>query len=468
MASFHSPLTRMLVSSDGSTTRLLEAATAGPLSIRVLRQTVAPALHATLQGPAELLGLPADASVVSRYSALLDDQARPVALNHVVAAPAIDAPTDQIIADPSRAIGIALALHQIDHRRQLLACGLADWPSAPGPTPAVVRTYLIWRGRQPLMFIRELFDPARVPAQIHDAPRSRPAGQAVAAPHRRTRERADRSRPTSPSAPDYRLGSSDTERQRLLAQCDLLRPAARALLDRLPLPDGARALDVGCGPLGIMDLLSAAVRPGGQVTGLDTDERMIAWARESVTAGRLANVSLIHGALPSPALGDGLFDLTHCRLLLINNTQPGDLLREMAAVTRPGGWIAAQEFDWASWQCDPPHPAWDRLKTVIAEVFGGDVHIGARLPTLFREAGVARVHMAAHAFYWRPGDRYQTLLLHFAELFAHRITANGTPPDALQALTHALREHLTHPDTVVREALLVQAWGRTAERAPVP
>ncbi|MFI9721936.1 class I SAM-dependent methyltransferase [Streptomyces sp. NPDC052396] len=259
---------------------------------------------------------------------------------------------------------------------------------------------------------------------------------------------------------DYRLGASEAERQRLLAQGDLLRPAARELLDRLPLAEGARALDVGCGPLGIMDLLSARTGPHGRVTGLDADRRMIEWARESVAALSLPNVSLVQGTLPSPRLPQAAFDLVHCRLLLINNAHPRGILGAMAASARPGGWIAVQEFDWASWHCDPPHPAWDRLKSLLVPVFGGDVHIGGQLPTLLREVGAMDIGLAAHTFYWRPGDRYQGLLLHFAGLFRDRITANGTDPRTLDALTTELRRHLAHPDTVVREALLVQAWGR--------
>jgi SAM-dependent methyltransferase len=50
----------------------------------------------------------------------------------------------------------------------------------------------------------------------------------------------------------------------------------------------ARAIDLGCGPRGILDLLAERVSPGGQVVGLDADPRtlimsgllFLTWARK--------------------------------------------------------------------------------------------------------------------------------------------------------------------------------------------
>ncbi|MEO3868886.1 methyltransferase domain-containing protein [Nonomuraea sp. B12E4] len=267
-----------------------------------------------------------------------------------------------------------------------------------------------------------------------------------------------RSAPESHNA-TYLLGSSTAEHRRLLAQGDLLRDVARQLLNRLPLPDQARAIDVGCGPLGILDLLSDKVGPHGTVVGLDSDEQMVTWARQSITRLRLANVTTTLGTLSGD--GEPAYDLTHCRLLLINSPDPEAIVTSMAAATRPGGWIAVQEYDWATWHCDPPHPAWGTLKTLLASAFGGDVHIGARLPSLLRDAGGCQdVHTTAHTFYWRAVDPYQRLLLHFASLFGERLHARGIGPHTLATLTRELGDHLARPTTIVRESLLVQAWGR--------
>ena len=77
----------------------------------------------------------------------------------------------------------------------------------------------------------------------------------------------------------YALGSNPAESARLQRQSDELRPQSIALLRRLGLEPGQSAIDLGCGPSGILDLLSDAVSPGGRVVGLDADPAHTAMAR---------------------------------------------------------------------------------------------------------------------------------------------------------------------------------------------
>ena len=51
---------------------------------------------------------------------------------------------------------------------------------------------------------------------------------------------------------------------RLQRQADELAPDSSALLDRVGLRPGDRAIDVGCGPRGIIELLAARVWAGGR------------------------------------------------------------------------------------------------------------------------------------------------------------------------------------------------------------
>src|ERR1700685_618183 len=96
--------------------------------------------------------------------------------------------------------------------------------------------------------------------------------------------------PVSARVPDaadvYALGSNPDESARLQRQSAELRPESIALLSRIGLKPGRSAIDLGCGPSGILDLLSAAVSPGGRVVGLDADPAHVALARQYASAHR--------------------------------------------------------------------------------------------------------------------------------------------------------------------------------------
>jgi hypothetical protein len=70
-----------------------------------------------------------------------------------------------------------------------------------------------------------------------------------------------------PLEAEYVWGTGLTEQQRLLRQIEFYIPEAAWLLDHLRIRHGSRAIDLGCGPLGILDLLSERVGPLGEVLG---------------------------------------------------------------------------------------------------------------------------------------------------------------------------------------------------------
>jgi ubiquinone/menaquinone biosynthesis C-methylase UbiE len=259
----------------------------------------------------------------------------------------------------------------------------------------------------------------------------------------------------------YALGSDQSERARLLAQCELHRNEATQLIDLVRVAPGDRALDVGCGPLGVLDILSARVGPAGRVVGLDSEPRMLAYAEQSISERELINVELVAADAIRSGLPDDWFDGVHERLVLINHPSPEEIVHEMVRVTQPGGWVALQELDCYSWICEPGHPAWDHLLDTLMQAWSGHLFIGRRLPALLRQAGLSNVDCAAHAYHWPPGHPYRTVLLTFIDIYRSRILEAGMLAEKqLDRLARDLRTHLDAPDTLVVHPLFFQAWGR--------
>ncbi|MBV9143180.1 MAG: methyltransferase domain-containing protein [Pseudonocardiales bacterium] len=266
------------------------------------------------------------------------------------------------------------------------------------------------------------------------------------------------------AAHQYILGADDSEHARLLVQWEIYRSQAERLLKHLGVSSGQRVLDVGYGPLGVLDLLSARVGPTGEVVGLDNEPRMIKFAERTIAEHGLTNVTLVHRDAASTGLPADYFDLAHERLLLINVPAPQDVVTEMVRVVRPGGWIAVGNVDMTAWSCEPAHPAWTVLfEALIAawKAAGLDPFIGRRLPALLRDAGLTEISLDAQARIWRSSDPYHWLLLTFIGIFRNRII-NGRflTADQLDRLAAELQEHLAQPETFVIYSLSFQAWGR--------
>src|ERR1700683_3214942 len=78
----------------------------------------------------------------------------------------------------------------------------------------------------------------------------------------------------------YALGQNPEESARLQRQADELAPESTMVLDRTGLGPGQSAVDLGCGPRGVLDLLAARVGPDGRVVGVDADPAHVAMATE--------------------------------------------------------------------------------------------------------------------------------------------------------------------------------------------
>ncbi len=163
-------------------------------------------------------------------------------------------------------------------------------------------------------------------------------------------------------------------------------------------------------------------------------------------------------------MADGTFDLVHARTLLLNVSNPHEILAAMVRMARPGGVVAVQEPDASAWTCDPPHPAWDILRTEILNAYrrtGKDFSIGRRVARMLRDAGLDDVGVRATARVTKVGDYYQTFLLTIASLVRDSITSGSNiTNDEFESYSAALRAHLDTPDTLTCQPLMWQAWGR--------
>lgn len=225
----------------------------------------------------------------------------------------------------------------------------------------------------------------------------------------------------------YLLGDSSAELEHLAAQAEVYATEAEELLDRIGVADGASAIDLGCGVLGILHVLSARVGKSGRVVGVDRERRMIQMAG-ALAAERGLTVELVEADATDTGLPSASFDVVHARTLLLNVSNPVQIISEMVRLARPGGIVALQEPDAAAWVCDPPHPVWGVLRSAIVDAYrrnGKDFDIGRRCGRLLRDEGLTDVHVRPTVRATQPGDFYQTFLLTIATLVRDQILTAG-------------------------------------------
>jgi ubiquinone/menaquinone biosynthesis C-methylase UbiE len=271
--------------------------------------------------------------------------------------------------------------------------------------------------------------------------------------------------PTAAKATDvYALGRNPEESARLRRQSDELRSQSAELLGRIGLRPGQSAIDLGCGPSGILSLLSAAVSPGGRVVGLDAEPAHTAMASQYASELGLSNVEVITADARHTGLPADSFDLVHARTLLVTIPEPGEVLGEMVRLARPGGWVASQEPDAEVAMCYPELPAWDRMREIFRAAFsrsGADVRTGRRLAEAYRQAGLADVEVAVHAPAYPAGHSRRTVIPDLVRSLRPVILELGLCDEReLAELDRTVREHLADPRTLMMPHLLVVAWGR--------
>lgn len=268
----------------------------------------------------------------------------------------------------------------------------------------------------------------------------------------------------------YLLEGQKSELDRLQLQSLVWESAGRRLLDRVGPGDGGRVLDVGCGALGWLRLLSEWVGPDGRVIGTDIDDAMLNAAGRFVTAEGLDNVTLVRDDLFASELEPSSFDLVHARFLIGPLARGHDQMAAHLRLVRPGGTIVLEEIDPLSWHfvptapalgIDPSRPLDTQLIPLIKRAFdaaGGDTDAFVTQLEVFRRAGI-EPEVRAEVQALPPGHPYLSLPLQFATAL-DGLLRSLVEPDHLDAILAQARAELKDPHRWGITFTLTQSWGR--------
>lgn len=133
---------------------------------------------------------------------------------------------------------------------------------------------------------------------------------------------------------------------------------------------GQHVLDVACGTGATTREAAKRAAPGGDVSGLDRNDGMLAVARR-----RAPEIEWVEGMAEALPFDDSSFDTVLCQFGLMFFEDRAKALREMARVLRSGGRIALTTWDDAA-----NSPGYAGMIALIDEMFGPEPAGALRAP----------------------------------------------------------------------------------------
>jgi SAM-dependent methyltransferase len=205
--------------------------------------------------------------------------------------------------------------------------------------------------------------------------------------------------PQKPTPPEYVLGRSEQESQRLIKQAIFLRPSTERVFRKAGLIEGMRVLDMGCGAGDVSFLAAELVGPTGMVVGVDQNPEVLELARRRADESGFAQVTFEEGEI-SEFTTTAQFDAVVGRFVLMYQADPVATLTHVFSLLARGGLVVVQEPDFQVGVATRPSVVlWQQVNYWIGETFrrGGVNHdIGGKLYHLFRLAGLPGPAMLEH------------------------------------------------------------------------
>ena len=200
--------------------------------------------------------------------------------------------------------------------------------------------------------------------------------------------------------PNYVMGRSTAETDRLKRQSQLYDASTWQLLKEAGVCEGMKVLDIGSGAGNVSFVAASLVGARGSVVGVDSNPAVVAEAGRTAAALGLGQVSFRVGEINGIEL-ERDFDAVIGRLVLIYLPDPAALLRRLRDHLKPGGIMAFQDLDWGEGPIAiPPSPllaqAWGYVKEMFRRA-GLNNRMGLSLHGVFVKAGLPDPRMSLFA-----------------------------------------------------------------------
>ena len=139
--------------------------------------------------------------------------------------------------------------------------------------------------------------------------------------------------------------ATERELRRLRALEAVFDPATERCLLATGAWQGRRCLEVGAGAGSIAAWMHEQVGSSGRVVAADMSLRFLGWLPPAIEQ--------FEGDVRDLPLSAESFDVVHVRYVLVHNPGPEGMLRGLASLVKPGGWLLVEEPDFTAARDEP-------------------------------------------------------------------------------------------------------------------
>jgi len=267
------------------------------------------------------------------------------------------------------------------------------------------------------------------------------------------------------SHPDYFLGNTDAEHERLIRQANRLAAVTERFFREAGIASGQRVLELGSGVGDVAMLVARIVGPSGEVVAIERDARTINRARARAAEACLRNIDFVQTDIAEYST-DSSFDAAVGRYILQFLPDPVATLRSVAKHVRPGGIVAFQEGSWAPFLLLSAHlPLWSRAVSLLNEAgarCGVNHEMGLALHKAFQEARLPAPRMRLEMELGHDADftRQAPDALRSVLPQIHKLNLSHEALGDFDTLQERLQDEVAISNTVVPWIGLVAAWCR--------
>ena len=266
-------------------------------------------------------------------------------------------------------------------------------------------------------------------------------------------------------SPEYILGHSEEELNRLVEQSSFYNDATRQAFSLAGITMGMRILDLGCGAGDLSLIAGEFVGPGGYVLGIDQSNDATLVATSRAEAANLKQVQFVVGDIHEYQTEEP-FDAIVGRLVLLYQADPVRTLQRISQLVKKEGIVLFQEFDLSAAHCLPPTESFDRATGIINDTFTKarmDINLGGKLFSYFESAGLPSPQgIAFQRVFGKPDQaaiNYILTTIKSLEPFAIKLGVIDRPVD-FEKWSGEIRKEVLQHKSVMYTPLLVSAWSK--------